>query len=269
MGRPDAGAGGDRRRAAGAAAHRRARRRDGHEHIALLRAEVLEANLELVRHGLVVHTFGNASAIDRDTGLVVIKPSGVPYDELTPRRLVVTDLDGPRRRGAVPAVVRPADAPGALPGVPADRRRRAHALAVRHGLGAGRAARVPCLGTTHADYFRGAIPVTDAMTADEIQSAYEWNTGQVIVRRFADLDPLEVAGRARPRARARSAGRSRRGRPPTSRSSSRRWRAWPGTRWRSTRTRRRSPPALRDKHFLRKHGPGAYYGQGTGHASRQ
>ena len=105
--------------------------------IALLKAEVLEANLELVRHGLVVHAFGNASAIDRDTGLVVIKPSGVPYEELEAASLVVTDLEGRLVDGRVPALVRPAHASRALQGVPGDRRRRAHPLEVRHHLGAG------------------------------------------------------------------------------------------------------------------------------------
>jgi L-ribulose-5-phosphate 4-epimerase len=227
--------------------------------IGRLRNDVLESNLELVRHGLVVQAFGNASGIDRESGLVVIKPSGVPYDELEAETLVVTDLDG----RVVEGKFRPSsDLPThlalykAFPGVGGV----VHTHS-RHATIFAQAGRdIPCLGTTHADYFRGAIPVTAPMTDDEIQSDYEWNTGQAIVRRFAGLDPMEV-----PAVVVQSHGPF----------------CW-GTSARSAadmavileevacmawHTLTLSPgvpslaPALRDKHFLRKHGPGAYYGQ--------
>jgi L-ribulose-5-phosphate 4-epimerase len=154
-----------------------------------LREEVFEANQDLVRHGLVIFTFGNASGFDRSSGRVVIKPSGVPYDKMTPDDLVVTDLDG----RLVEGILRPSsDLPTHLAlyrafegvnGVVHTHSRYATAWA-QAGL------EIPCLGTTHADYFCGAIPVTPAMTLTEIESEYERNTAEVIVRRFANMDPL-------------------------------------------------------------------------------
>jgi len=156
-----------------------------------LREEVLEANLELVRSGLVIFTFGNASGFDRDSGRVVIKPSGVPYEKLTTGDLVVTDLDG----NVVEGSLRPSsDVPThvalyqAFPGV--------HGVVHTHSRYATAWAQarveIPCFGTTHADYFPGPIPVTPVMQPSEIKSDYEWNTGQVIIRRFAGLDPLST-----------------------------------------------------------------------------
>ena len=156
-----------------------------------LREEVLEANLELVRRGLVLFTFGNASGIDRASGRVVIKPSGVPYDQLTAADLVVSDLEGK----IVEGTLRPSsDLPThvslyrgffAIGGVVHTHSRYATAWAQAR-------AEVPCLGTTHADYFRGPIPVTPEMQACDIESEYEWNTGQVILERFKDLDPVDM-----------------------------------------------------------------------------
>ena len=158
-----------------------------------LRSEVLEANLELVRQGLVLYTFGNASGISRADGLVVIKPSGVPYDSMRPADLVVTDLDGHIVEGSL----RPSSdlathlvlyrAFASIGGVVHTHSRYATAWAQ-----AGR--EIPCLGTTHADYFRGAVPVTDQMDPAEIESDYERNTGHAIGRRFANLDPAEAPG---------------------------------------------------------------------------
>jgi L-ribulose-5-phosphate 4-epimerase len=227
--------------------------------IALLRTEVLESNLELVRHGLVVHAFGNASAIHRESGLVVIKPSGVPYDELDPEALVVTDLDG----RVVEGRFRPSsDLPThlalykAFPAIGAVV--HTHSRYATIWAQAGRD--VPCLGTTHADYFRGAIPVTAPMTSEEIASAYEWNTGQVIVRRFTGIDPLDV-----PAVLVNGHG-------PfcwatTARGASDLALIVEEVSCMAWHTLALNPdaqplaPVLRDKHFLRKHGPGAYYGQ--------
>jgi L-ribulose-5-phosphate 4-epimerase len=156
-----------------------------------LREEVLEANLELVRRGLVLYTFGNASGIDRERGLVVIKPSGVPYENMRPEHMVVVDLDGKRVEGDM----RPSsDLPTHLVlyraftgvgGVVHTHSRSATAWAQARTA-------IPCFGTTHADYFRGDIPVTDYLSPEEIGSEYEINTGHVIVRRFEGRDPLHV-----------------------------------------------------------------------------
>ena len=227
--------------------------------IALLKAEVLEANLELVRHGLVVHAFGNASAIDRDTGLVVIKPSGVPYEELEAASLVVTDLEG----RLVDGLFRPSsDLPTHLALYKAfpDIGSVVHTHSRFATIWAQAGRELPCLGTTHADYFRGAVPITGPMTAGEIQSAYEWNTGQVIVRRFATLDPMEIPavlvhGHG-PFCWAKSA-----------RSASDLaiiLEEVACTAWHAIALNPAAEPLaeeLRDKHFFRKHGPGAYYGQ--------
>src|SRR5437868_15373744 len=144
-----------------------------------LRQEVLEANLELVRRNLVVFTFGNASGFDRARGFAVIKPSGVPYEKLTPEDLVMTDLDG----NIVEGDLRPSsDLPTHLAlyrgfeGV--NRVVHTHSRYATAWAQANR--EIPCFGTTHADYIYGSIPVTRPMRPDEIESEYEWNTGQVI-----------------------------------------------------------------------------------------
>lgn len=156
-----------------------------------LRAEVLKANVELSRRGLAKHTFGNASAVDRKSGHVVIKPSGVPYDTMTAADMVITDLAGKVVEGAL----RPSSdlathvelyrAFKDVGGVVHTHSHYATSWAqARH--------EIPCLGTTHADYFRGAVPLTDVLTDEEIETAYEKNTGLAIVRRFADLDPMAM-----------------------------------------------------------------------------
>ena len=150
---------------------------------------------EIARRGLVLYTFGNASGIDRSGAqpLVVIKPSGVPYDTLDRRRLVITDLDGKIVEGSL----RPSsdlDTHPALPRVP----RSIGGIVHTHSdfatswAQAGRA--IPCFGTTHADYFHGPVPVTDPLTDEEIEGNYELNTGQAIVRRFESLDPHSHPG---------------------------------------------------------------------------
>ena len=156
-----------------------------------LREQVLEANLELVRRGLVLYTFGNVSGIAREEGLVAIKPSGVPYEKMTATDMVITDLDG----NIVEGKLRPSSdlathlllykefkAIGAVV--------HTHSEYATAWAQSGRP--IPALGTTHADYFYGPVPVTDELTADEIGGDYVHNTGVAIVRRFASLDPMAV-----------------------------------------------------------------------------
>jgi L-ribulose-5-phosphate 4-epimerase len=152
---------------------------------------VYEANLDLQRHGLVVFTWGNVSEIDRAAGIVAIKPSGVSYEDLRPESIVLIDLEGK----VVAGDLRPSsDTP-------------THLELYRHFEGIGGVCHthskyatmwaqaeqgIPCFGTTHADHFYGPIPVTDALTRDEIDGPYEQNTGLAIVRRFHNMDPLQM-----------------------------------------------------------------------------
>jgi len=148
-----------------------------------LREEVLEANLELVRRGLVLYTFGNASGVAREEGLVIIKPSGVPYETMKPEHLVVSDLEGKIVEGEL----RPSsDLPTHLVlykefpqigGVV-----HTHSLYATAWAQAGR--EIPCFGTTHADYFHGPVRVTEPLSEQEISGEYEKNTGEAIARLF-------------------------------------------------------------------------------------
>lgn len=158
-----------------------------------LKQQVLEANLELPKYGLVTFTWGNVSGIDRESGLFVIKPSGVPYEELKAEHMVVLDLEG----RVVEGDLRPSsDTPTHLvlyrsfPNIGGIV--HTHSPWGTSWAQAGQA--IPAYGTTHADYFYGEIPVTRAMTREEIEGAYELETGNVIVERFADLDPDQVPG---------------------------------------------------------------------------
>ncbi|MGG4104792.1 L-ribulose-5-phosphate 4-epimerase [Paenibacillus lautus] len=158
-----------------------------------LKQQVLEANLELPMHGLVTFTWGNVSGIDRERGLFVIKPSGVPYEDLKADDMVVLDLKG----NVVEGDLRPSsDTPTHL--VLYQNFKEIGGIVHTHSpwgtswAQAGRA--LPAYGTTHADYFYGEIPVTRPMTREEIEGAYESETGNVIVERFADLDPNMVPG---------------------------------------------------------------------------
>lgn len=156
-----------------------------------LREEVLEANLELVRRGLVHYTFGNASGISRQDGLVAIKPSGVPYDELAPEHIVITKLDGEIVEGDLRPSSDLATHLEIYSNFP-DTGGVAHTHSEFATSWAQGQRPIPCLGTTHADYFHGEIPVTNCLTPDEIAEDYEKNTGIVICRRFQNLDPNSV-----------------------------------------------------------------------------
>jgi L-ribulose-5-phosphate 4-epimerase len=156
-----------------------------------LKAECYEANLLLPKYGLIDLTFGNVSVADQDRGVFAIKPSGVDYTQLSAADITIVDFEGKMVEGAL----RPSsDTPThrrllrAFPSVRSivhTHSRNAVAFA-QAGLA------IPCVGTTHADYFQGEVPVTRPMTEQEIKSDYEWETGNVIVERFQHLDPEEV-----------------------------------------------------------------------------
>lgn len=225
-----------------------------------LKQQVCEANLALVREGLVVQTFGNVSGIDRASSRVVIKPSGVAYDAMKPEQMVVVALNTGK---AIEGNLRPSsDTPThlvlyrAFPTI--------GGIVHTHSLYATAWAQakrdIPAFGTTHADYFHGPIPCTRSMTPKEIKSAYEENTGHVIVERFKKLDPQHFPG-----AIVASHGPFAWGKAANAavhhavvleylaRLATETLRIAPKT--------PAMPRALLDKHFLRKHGPTAYYGQ--------
>jgi L-ribulose-5-phosphate 4-epimerase len=163
------------------------------EVLSQLKEQVLEANLDLVRQGLVVFTFGNVSGIDRGEGLVAIKPSGVAYEKLRAEDMVVTDLYGKIVEGSLKPssdlsthllLYREFERIGGVAHTHSD-----YATAWAQ---AGKA--IPSFGTTHADYFYGEVPVTEELSDEEIQGDYVLNTGAAIVRRFKGLDPLAVPG---------------------------------------------------------------------------
>lgn len=227
-----------------------------------LKREVCKANLQLVKEGLVIHTWGNASAIDREKGLVVIKPSGVSYDKMKPAHMVVVTLDTGR---VVEGRLNPSsDTPThlelyrAFPNIGGI----VHTHSLYATAWAQTCAALPALGTTHADYFHGPVPCTRQLRPREISSDYEANTGRVIIETFRGRDPLscpgilvashgpfawgETIGDALHHAvvlehLARLAGETLRLAP----------------------SAKAMPSALLNKHFLRKHGPDAYYGQRT------
>ena len=158
-----------------------------------LKKEVFKANLDLVRHGLVLFTWGNVSAIDRTTGLVVIKPSGVSYDEMNEADMVVVDLDGKIVEGKLKpssdtathlVLYRSFPTLGGIV--------HTHSTYATSWAQAG--VDIPNIGTTHSDYFSAAIPCTRDMTPQEIEGEYELETGNAIVERFKDLNPDFIPG---------------------------------------------------------------------------
>ncbi|MCD8372896.1 MAG: L-ribulose-5-phosphate 4-epimerase [Clostridia bacterium] len=226
-----------------------------------LKKIVFEENLKLVKHGLVVLTWGNVSGIDRQKGLVAIKPSGVPYESMTAEDMVVVDMEG----NVVEGRYKPSsDTPTHLylyknfkdiGGVV-----HTHSLSATSWSQAGQA--IPAYGTTHADCFYGEVPCTRKLTKEEIEEAYELNTGKVIVETFADKDYMAV-----PAVLVKNHG------PFT-------WGATPekavenavtleAVAQMAINTLSINPAAvpvekyLLDKHYFRKHGKNAYYGQNT------
>jgi len=226
-----------------------------------LKKAVLDANLELQRQQLVIYSWGNVSGIDRMTGIIAIKPSGVPYEELTTDKIILVDLDGKVVEGQLnPSSDTPThlelyrnfDGIGGI----------CHTHSPNATMWAQACKPIPCFGTTHADYFYGEVPVTDVMTKEQIQTDYELNTGRIIVKRFAEIDPTQM-----PAVLVANHG------PFT-------WGDGPAKAVEATvvlehiaatalGTITISPDtgpisnALLDKHYLRKHGNNAYYGQKT------
>jgi len=227
-----------------------------------LKKQVCDANLQLVREGLVIKTWGNVSGVDRASGHLVIKPSGVPYDVMKPEHMVIVSLETGK---VIEGDLRPSsDTP-------------AHVILYRafkeiggvvhtHSLYATAWAQaqseIPALGTTHADYFYGPVPCTRILTAREIKSDYEMNTGQVIVERFRRVDPLHfpgvlVASHA-PFAWGATVEKA------VENAAVLEYLAHLATETlRIKPSLEPMPQVLLDKHFLRKHGPNATYGQSS------
>lgn len=223
-----------------------------------LKQEVYKANMDLVKHGLVIFTWGNVSGIDREKGLVVIKPSGVEYDVMKPEDMVVVDLNGI----VVEGNLKPSsDTPTHLAiyrawpevgGVVHTHSTFATAWA-QAGLD------IPNIGTTHADYFHEAIPCTADMTEGEVKGAYELETGNVIIKRFEGMNPTHTPGVLVKNHGPFSWGKDAHDAvhnavvmEQVAKMASIAFAANPNL---------TMNPLLVEKHFNRKHGPGAYYGQ--------
>ncbi|WP_294802613.1 L-ribulose-5-phosphate 4-epimerase [uncultured Gemmiger sp.] len=226
-----------------------------------LKKQVYDANMQLPRRGLVTYTWGNVSGIDREKGLFVIKPSGVEYDDLTPEKMVVMDLDGNRVEGTLnpssdtKTHLELYKAFPEIGGVVHTHSTYAVAFAqARRDL--------PALGTTHADYFYGAVPCTRVLTAEEIDEDYEKNTGKVIVETFAQrgLNPVYLPGVLcachGPFTWGKDAAQAVYHAvvlEETAKMAQLTFSLDPNA--------QSAPQHILDKHFSRKHGPNAYYGQ--------
>ncbi|NIA17290.1 MAG: L-ribulose-5-phosphate 4-epimerase AraD [Planctomycetes bacterium] len=156
-----------------------------------MRKTVCQGNLDLKKHNLVIYSWGNVSAIDRAEGVVMIKPSGISYDDLTPDKMVAVDLDGKIIEGKLKPssdtmthleLYKNFQGIGGI----------CHTHSVYATMWAQACKEMPCFGTTAADYFYGPVPVTDLMSDDEIKTNYELNTGKVIARRFDSINPAEM-----------------------------------------------------------------------------
>ena len=225
-----------------------------------LKRQVYEANMELPEKGLVIDTWGNVSGIDREAGLFVIKPSGVPYDALRPEDMVVMSLKGEKAEGELNPSSDTAThlelylAFPEIGGIV-----HTHSTMATAWAQAGRA--LPCYGTTHADYFYGEIPCARNLTPEEIEEGYEKNTGRVIAETFCGKNLMHV-----PAVLCRNLGPFTWGKDAkdavhnamvleeVARMNLYTEMLNPGV--------QPAPQCIQDKHFLRKHGPGAYYGQG-------
>jgi L-ribulose-5-phosphate 4-epimerase len=161
--------------------------------LAKLKNEVLQANLDLVKQGLVIFTWGNASGIDREKGLVVIKPSGVPYDSMKAADMVVVDLEGQVVEGRLKPSSDTATHLVLYKSFP-DIGGIVHTHSTYATAWAQAGKNIPNIGTTHADYFKVNIPCTRPMTKAEIENDYEQETGKVIVERFAGINPCHTPG---------------------------------------------------------------------------
>lgn len=226
-----------------------------------LKKEVFEANLELVRQDLVIYTWGNVSGIDREKGLIVIKPSGVDYDIMKVEDMVVLNLDGE----VVEGDLRPSS--DAATHLELYRRFKdikgvvhTHSSWATSWAQAGRD--IPCYGTTHADYFYGSVPCTRALSKEEIEGEYELNTGKVIVETFEkrSLKPLEVPGVIITSHGPFSWGKS----PKDAVHNAKVIEEVAKMAYRTEKIAARASDIdenLLNKHYLRKHGANAYYGQ--------
>lgn len=223
-----------------------------------LKDEVFRANLDLVKHGLVIFTWGNVSGIDRESGLVVIKPSGVSYETMTAADMVVVDLDGK----VVDGDLRPSsDTPThlalyrAFPEIGGV----VHTHSTYATAWAQAGIDLPNIGTTHADYFHDAVPCTPDMTRGEVEGDYELETGNVIVRRFEGLNPVHTPGvlvkNHGPFTWGKDAHEAVHNAVVLEQVAKMASIAF------TINPRLTMNPLLVEKHFSRKHGPNAYYGQ--------
>ncbi len=226
-----------------------------------LKEKVFRANLDLPEHGLVTFTWGNVSGIDREKGLVVIKPSGVSYDEMKAEDMVVVDLDGKRVEGSLnpssdtPTHVELYKAYPDMGGIV-----HTHSKWATSWAQAGRS--IPPFGTTHADYFYGEIPCARMLTEAEIQGEYEKNTGLVIIETVGDKDPMAAPGIL-----ASGHGPFAWGKDPAEAvHNAVVMEVVAQMAWCSLALNpelQPLPQAMRDKHYYRKHGANAYYGQAS------
>ena len=226
-----------------------------------LKQVVYEANMELPKYGLVTFTWGNVSAIDREKGLVVIKPSGVDYDKLKPEDMVVVDLEGNKVEGKynpssdTPTHIELYKAFTDIGGIV-----HTHSSYATSWAQAGRD--IPCYGTTHADYFYGSIPCVRCLTAEEIAEAYEKNTGILIVKEFMQRGkeptavPAVICKNHGPFAWGKDAKEAVHNAVVLEEVAKMAYRA------ETIEARiQPAPQELQDKHYFRKHGANAYYGQ--------